>query len=88
MEGYVKLSKLTAELFEQLIEDYLRESDFATEATVENSIFIRMKTTLKKVKQFFASEIGSFDFPCFPKLRMQISEDVNSRSSFSLASQD
>jgi len=56
MEGYVRLSKLTAEIFEQLIEDYMRPNDFANEATFENSVFMRMKISMKKVKQFFTSE--------------------------------
>jgi hypothetical protein len=55
MEGYIRLAKLTSELFEQLLLDYLRPSDFGV-PTVQNSVFIRMKTIMKRVKQAFCSE--------------------------------
>jgi hypothetical protein len=55
MEGYVRLAKNTAELFEALMLDYLTPTGFA-EPSEANSVFIRMKTTMKNVKRAFCSE--------------------------------
>jgi len=56
MEGYVKLAKNTAYLFEALLADYLHPVDEETIAGPETSIFLRMKSSFKAVKEAFASE--------------------------------
>jgi len=55
MEGYTHLAKLTAQLFEEVITDYMTRPGFAV-PTSENSIFIRMKSVMKNVKRTFCSE--------------------------------
>jgi hypothetical protein len=53
-ENYTQLARQTAGLFGELIFDYFRPVGWK-EPNADNSIFIRMKTVCKKVKQAFCS---------------------------------
>nr|WGH50464.1 MAG: RNA dependent RNA polymerase [Moniliophthora roreri-associated narnavirus] len=63
MEGYRKLAQLTAQVFEEVMIDYLRPIGWA-EPTMENSIFVRMKSTFKNIKRAFCSEVLEMRLQC------------------------
>jgi len=56
MEGYRKLGQLTAQLFEEVICDYLRPKGYKI-PDGNTSIFVRMKGIMKSVKRNFCSEV-------------------------------
>lgn len=64
MEGYTQLARLTCELFEELIIDYLKEPT-GSEKLPGDSVFMRMKTKCKAVKRNFASESIEHRLSCF-----------------------
>jgi len=67
MEGYTKLSELTAQLFESIVEDYLRPPGWKIPSP-DNSIFLRMKMVMKAVKRSFCSENKEVRWECFQLL--------------------